>query len=257
MPCGLIHYNLSQAKIEYNPSKAKKLLAEAGYPNGVDMEIALVASTGSQWQKMSEGVQSMVMKSGFRVKLVQMDEAAFYATRKEGKLPMYTNKWSADFNDPDNFYYTFFGEKGTVARSYNNISPEVFKALDKGRAETNFAKRGKLYADLEKKICIDQAAWFPMFSEKHLWVLGPKVKKYRVLEWLVRLSGLRYQRRIVISYDQQSTPGGTENITPGVTSRQLASAGSSLEDKVCTETPGHIHSCPDPIRFPEICASGA
>ena len=182
MPNGLLHYNPNQTKIEYNPVKAKKLLAEAGYPNGVDMEIALVSSTGSQWQKMSEIIQSMVMKSGFRVTLKQMDEAAFYATRKEGKLPMYNNKWSADFNDPDNFFYTFFGAKGTVARSYNAINPDNFAALDKGRAETNFAQRGKLYADLEKKLVIDQAAWLPMFSVKHLYVVQPKVKKF-VIPW--------------------------------------------------------------------------
>ena len=60
-----------------------------------------MASTGSQWLKLDEVVQAMVAKAGFRVKLNQMDEAAFYATRKEGKLPMYTSKWSADFNDPD------------------------------------------------------------------------------------------------------------------------------------------------------------
>lgn len=182
VPTGLIHYNPKQTKIEYNPDKAKKLLAEAGYPNGVDMEIALISAPSSQWQKMSEVVQQMVMKSGFRVKLTQMDEAAFFATRKEGKLPMYTNIWSADFNDPDNFFYTFFGPKGTVARSYNAINPDNFAALDKGRAETDFAKRGKLYNDLEKKIVIDQAAWLPMFSAKHLYVVQPRVKKF-VIPW--------------------------------------------------------------------------
>jgi ABC-type oligopeptide transport system substrate-binding subunit len=124
----------------------------------------------------------MVAKSGFRVKLTQMDEAAFYATRKQGKLPMYTSKWSADFNDPDNFFYTFFGPKGTVARSYNAINPENFAALDKERAETDAKKRGKLYADLEKKIVIDQAAWLPMFSMNHLYVTQPKIKKF-VVPW--------------------------------------------------------------------------
>jgi peptide/nickel transport system substrate-binding protein/oligopeptide transport system substrate-binding protein len=183
MPKGLLYYNPNQAKIEYSPDKAKKLLAEAGYPNGVDMEIAfIVTSTSSQWQKMSEIVQAMVMKAGFRVKLTQMDEAAFYATRKEGKLPMYCNKWSADFNDPDNFFYTFFGPKGTVARSYNAINPDNFAALDQGRAETDAKKRGKLYADLEKKIVIDQAAWLPMFSMNHLYVTQPKIKKF-VVPW--------------------------------------------------------------------------
>jgi peptide/nickel transport system substrate-binding protein/oligopeptide transport system substrate-binding protein len=182
LPVGLIHYNPAQAKLEYSPDKARKLLAEAGYPNGVDMEIALVASTGSQWLKLSEVVQALVAKAGFRVKLNQMDEAAFYATRKQGKLPMYTSKWSADFNDPDNFFYTFFGAKGTVARSFNALVPENFKLLDLGRSQTDFAKRGKLYADLEKKLVIDQAVWLPLFSMKHLYVVQPKVKKF-VVPW--------------------------------------------------------------------------
>lgn len=183
IPSGLIAYNPAMPKIEYNPDQARKLLAEAGYPKGVDMEIALVASTGSQsqWQKMSEIIQAMVQKSGFRVKLVQMDEAAFYATRKEGKLPMYTNKWSADFNDPDNFFYTFFGPKGSVARSFNTPA-ELFPILDKGRSETNPAKRVKLYNDLERRLITDHAAWLPMFSMKHLYVVQPKVKTF-VVPW--------------------------------------------------------------------------
>jgi ABC-type transport system substrate-binding protein len=73
-------------------------------------------------------------------------------------------------------------EKGTVARSYNAINADNFAALDKGRAETDFAKRGKLYADLEKKLVIDQAAWLPLFSVKHLYVVQPKVKKF-VIPW--------------------------------------------------------------------------
>ncbi|MBL3592253.1 MAG: ABC transporter substrate-binding protein [Synergistaceae bacterium] len=182
MPAGLIHYNPGQTVIPYDPARAKALLAEAGYPDGVDLEIALIASASSQWQKMSEVVQAMVAPVGFRVTLVQMDEAAWYATRKEGKLPMYCQKWSADFNDPDNFFYTFFGSKGTVARSFNNISDEVFAALDRGRSELDFAKRGKLYADLEKTIVIDQAAWLPLFSLKHLYVTQPRVKTF-VVPW--------------------------------------------------------------------------
>ena len=182
LPTGLIGYNPALPKIEYNPAKAQQLLKQAGYPGGVDMEIATVAGKGPQWQKMGEILQAMLMKSGFRVKLTPMDEAAFYATRKEGKLPMYSQVWSADFNDPDNFFYTFFGPKGTVARSFNNVDNAVFAALEQGRSETNLVKRAKLYNALEKKIVVDEAAWLPMFSMKHLYVVQPKVKKF-VVPW--------------------------------------------------------------------------
>lgn len=179
IPVGVMHYNPKQAQLQYNPQEARKLLAQAGYPNGVDMEIALVTG-GSKWQKMSEIVQAMVMKAGFRVTLKQMDEAAFYGTRKDGKLPMYTNVWSADFNDPDNFIYTFFGPKGNVVRSFNVQDSSVIPVLDKGRSETNFKKRAKLYNELEKKLVVDDAAWVPLFSVKHLYVVQPKIKKFTV-----------------------------------------------------------------------------
>ena len=182
MPKGLIHHNPDQATIAYDPAKAKALLAEAGHPDGIDLEIALMAGGSSQWQKMSEVLQALMAPAGFRITLLQMDEAAWYGTRKEGKLPMYCQKWSADFNDPDNFFYTFFGSKGTVARSFNNIDEEVFAALDRGRSELDFAKRGKLYADLERQIVIGKAAWVPLFSLKHLYVTQPKVKTF-VIPW--------------------------------------------------------------------------
>ena len=39
------------------------------------------------------------------------------AIRKDGELPSYYNSWSADFNDPDNFLYTFFSKKNIKRNS--------------------------------------------------------------------------------------------------------------------------------------------
>ena len=141
-----------------------------------------MASTGSQWQKMSEIIQAMAAKSGFRITLKQMDEAAFYATRKEGKLPMYTNKWSADFNDPDNFFYTFFSESGTKTRGYNNNDPEVFAGIEKARGMVGQEARCKLYQDLTTRIVGEDAAWVPLFSLDHSYVVQPRVKNF-VVPW--------------------------------------------------------------------------
>lgn len=182
MPRGLVCFNPDQEPLEYNPEKAKQLLAEAGYPNGVDMTIAQVNEWSSKWVDMNEIVQAMVKEAGFNVTIQQMDEAAYYAIRKTGDAPSYTQSWSADFNDPDNFFYTFFAERGTVARSYNNMDPEVFKALDKARTLSDPAERCKLYHELEKVIVHEDAAWVPLFSLDHLYVVQPRVKNF-VVPW--------------------------------------------------------------------------
>ena len=182
MPQGLICYNPDQQPLAYNPEKAKKLLAEAGYPNGVDMTIVQVSGWSSKWVDINEIVQAMAMQAGFNITIKQIDEAAYYATRKTGAVESYTQSWSADFNDPDNFFYTFFAERGTVARSFNNMNTAMFEALDKARMMTNPEERCALYRDLEKVIVHEDAAWVPMFSLDHTYVVQPRVKNF-VVPW--------------------------------------------------------------------------
>jgi peptide/nickel transport system substrate-binding protein/oligopeptide transport system substrate-binding protein len=178
-PKGLLAHNPSLATIPYDPKAAKDLLAKAGLKDGFDMEIAQVTDSPSTL-KINEAVQAMLAEVGIRVKITQMDSASYFATRKEGKLPAYESSWSADYNDPDNFIYTFFSEKNTVARSYNYGNKDVFAKLESARTMTDQAKRMKLYQDLEKTIVQTDAAWIPLFSLDHLFVLQPRVKNFKV-----------------------------------------------------------------------------
>lgn len=178
-PPGLLGYNPDLPKIEYSPEKAKALLAEAGYPNGFDMEIAQVTDSPNTL-KMNEAVQAMLSKVGIKVKITQMDESTYFATRKEGKLPSAHNNWSADYNDPDNFFYTFFSAKNAKARSFNYTNKAVQDDLEKARTMVDQNERIKLYQELEKKIVQDDAAWIPLFALNHLFVVQPRVKNFQV-----------------------------------------------------------------------------
>jgi ABC-type transport system substrate-binding protein len=179
MPTGLLGYNDKLPAIEYNPAKAKELLKEAGYPNGFSMEIAQCTDSPSTL-KMNEAVQAMLSQIGVKVKITQMDSSTYFATRKTGKLPSYESDWSADYNDPDNFMYTFFSKVNTVSRSYNYKNTDVFAKLEQARSMTNQDDRVKLYQSLEKTIVQDDAAWIPLFSLDHLFVVQPRVKNFKV-----------------------------------------------------------------------------
>lgn len=177
LPPGLYGYNSDLPEIKYDPEQAKALLAEAGYSDGFDMEIAQVSDSSSSL-KINEIVQSELAKIGVNVTIKQIDESTFYATRKTGNLPSYYARWSADFNDPDNFIYTFFSAKNTELRSFNYSNKEVQDTLEKARVMTDPEERIALYQQAEKIIVQDDAAWIPLFELEHLFVVQPNVKNF-------------------------------------------------------------------------------
>lgn len=180
MAPGLIGYNPDLPEIKYDPDAAMKLLAEAGYPDGFEMDICMVTNS-PQTLQMNEMVQAMLVKVGIKANVVQMDEASWYGTRAEGKLGSYTTSWSADFNDPDNFLYTFFAPQNTVKRSFNYANEEVSKKVVEARAMTDPKERIEVYRELEKQIIQEDAAWVPLYSKQHIFVVNPRVQNYVVM----------------------------------------------------------------------------
>jgi len=179
MPPGLLGYNSKVAPITFDVAQAKKLLSDAGFPNGFSMDIAMVTDSASSL-KINEAVQSMLANVGIKAKIIQKDSASYYAERAAGKLAMYQADWSADYNDPDNFIYTFFSQKNSPIRSFNYENADVFAKIDEARSMVNQPERLKLYQELEKTIVTDDAAWIPLFSLDHLFVVQPRVKNFKV-----------------------------------------------------------------------------
>lgn len=179
MPPGLAGYNPDAPKIAYDLEKAKELLKEAGYADGFDMVITQVTDNPSSL-RVNEAVQAMLKEVGIRAEIKQMDRATWFATRKQGQLPMYLSDWSADYNDPDNFIYTFFAPKNSVVRSFNYQNAAVAAKLEQARTMTDQNARYKLYQELEEQIVIRDAAWVPLFTLEHLFVVQPRVKNFTV-----------------------------------------------------------------------------
>ncbi len=64
-----------------NPTEAKKLLAEAGFPNGFDTTLEFTRYYGSPWNEAAEAVQSMLNNAGIRAKLVWLERGRYNAQR--------------------------------------------------------------------------------------------------------------------------------------------------------------------------------
>ena len=181
-PHGLIGFNPDQEEIKYDPEAAKTLLAEAGYADGFDMEIAADSSASDTMTMALEIVSDQLAEVGIRAEIKNYDESTWLETRKSGELGSFMSTWSADYNDPDNFIYTFFGnEEKTKIRSINYPDTEVMARVARARTIVNEDERLAEYKALEEKIVHEDAAWVPMFSRLHLFAVSKRVEGFAPL----------------------------------------------------------------------------
>jgi ABC-type transport system substrate-binding protein len=178
-PHALKGFNPELEPIAYDPAGAVTLLAEAGYPEGFKMEVQVNASAGRAVRDLMNIAASMWKKIGVKVTVNVLPESEFMELRTTGAATCYTATWSADFNDPDNFIYTFFGsEDNTRYRSLNYADKDVIKRVQGARAILDEEERLKEYAALEQKIIREDASWIPLFSRTHIYVTGERVDHY-------------------------------------------------------------------------------
>ena len=178
---GLIGFNPDLPEIPYDVDAAKALLAEAGYADGFDMELCYSSDSSQTTKDTLEIVAEMWKAIGVNVSVVEVDEGSFTERRKAGELDAYTNSWSADFNDPDNFIYTFFGTtENTVNRGLNYSNTEAIDRVAAARGIVDEEERIAEYQALEKLIIQDEACWVPLYSKEHLYVVQPRVSGFTV-----------------------------------------------------------------------------
>lgn len=177
MPHGLYGFNPDLEEIPYAPDEAEKLLLEAGYPDGFDLAISVSSASSLSERDMIQAAASMWEKIGVHTEIEVMEESEFMRLRKSGNLSCYSATWTADFNDPDNFFYTFFGNtENTKFRSLNYPKEEVMARVRRARTIVDEDERIKEYRELERTIAQEDAAWIPLYSRQYVYVTSERLK---------------------------------------------------------------------------------
>jgi peptide/nickel transport system substrate-binding protein len=148
-PGALTQQEAEEAGVVYedNVAMAKKLLAQAGYPNGFETEV-IISELATSYRKPMVALQAQVKKAGINMKLKVVDHSSFHGLIRDDASPLvYYACWRPNV---DVFLTRFFHSDSTVVSGK--------------KPDTNFSHYGTVDADGDGTVdsidrLIEQARW--------------------------------------------------------------------------------------------------
>ncbi|MBW6454334.1 MAG: glutathione ABC transporter substrate-binding protein [Trueperaceae bacterium] len=159
---------------EFDPEKARELLAEAGFPDG--FSTTLYSPNGRYLQdiQVSEAIQSQLARVGIDAQIETLEWNAYLAKTnmpaEENEVPFAMLGWGTVTGDADYGHFALFHSTQHVPNGSNRAfyaNPTVDALLDQARTNTDPALRAVLYEEV-MKLLWDDAAWLFLYSETQL-----------------------------------------------------------------------------------------
>jgi peptide/nickel transport system substrate-binding protein len=142
---------------EYDPEKAKRLLAEAGYPDGFETELVSYIQP-TQW---TAAVQGYLQAVGIRARVSQLQVQAVIQRSWAGTTPLYMGSWgSYSINDVSAIMPNFMGRG---ANDDYSRDPDIHRWLEEGGSTNDVEKRLAAYRNVIRR-ATEQAYWLPLFT---------------------------------------------------------------------------------------------
>ncbi len=181
-------FNGDVKRYEYNPEKAKALLAEAGYPNGFDADFWTYEV--GMYRNLADNVVETLRKIGIKSNVKIFDNAVYwdkfdefltptgerYPTKK-GVFDIYVGGWVGGETAHGFLEPLFKADSNSNSTFYNN--PEVNRLLTEFKTKESPAERDEIYKEIQA-IIVEDAPWIFAFHGQINTGVRKHVKGFKV-----------------------------------------------------------------------------
>ena len=176
IPAGIIGHDDTLPEFEYNPERAKELLAEAGYADGIDVRVTV--NTKYQGNvAIATAFQEQAKAAGIRVQVDQVDSAAWSDMKMSGGVDCGISNWYVDYSDPESMLYPMT-KTDTNSSFWHN--EEFDQLMEDGIATTDTAERQEIYAKAEHIMTREDWATTPLYNETKYYLLNPSITGFEI-----------------------------------------------------------------------------
>lgn len=163
----------------YNPEKAKQLLAEAGYPDGLDIQMLI--SDSNIRERNSEMMQAQLKDIGVNMSIEMLEWGSFVEKAGQGDSQVFLLAATVSTGDADDPFSLLLhseqmGDAGNRA-FYSN--PRVDELIEKGRMELEESKRVEIYNELQS-IINEEVPLYPLYYNTQNAGINKKVKGFKL-----------------------------------------------------------------------------
>ncbi len=165
-PPGLPSFSKDVKGYTYDPEKARKLLKEAGFPNGKGLG-KIMLETVSSYKDLCTFIQKQLADLGMDVSLTVHPSSFLRELTAKGETAFFRASWIADYPDAESYFAVLYG-KHPAPPNYTRFRNEQFDDLyQKAINETHEGTKFALYQDMDR-IIIEQAPMVPLYYDEVL-----------------------------------------------------------------------------------------
>ena len=200
LPPSLFGYNNDIEGYDYNPEKAKQLLADAGYPDGFTVTLWHMGSTSRPYfpvpTQIAEAIQADLAAVGITAELFTEDWGTYLQDAEAGKASMIMLGWTGDNGDPDNFLNVLYSQRVCTVGSAGNYgfkkNAQIQDLLDRALMTYDQSERADLYEEANALLVEQCSHVFIAHADQNLaflasvkgYIIHPTSRKFFYPVWI-------------------------------------------------------------------------
>ncbi|MGE8545982.1 ABC transporter substrate-binding protein [Alcaligenes sp. WGS1538] len=159
--------------LEYNPKKAKELLAEAGYPDGFELTLSATNDRYINDAQLTQAVAQYLSRVGIKTQVDTMTRSVYFPKRAKLEMSASLGGWGSETGEASNFLQYWITtrnpELGVGSSNYGRYSnPELDKVYLEAVRTLDDDKRSALLQQAVK-IALDEMPSIPLHFESGVW----------------------------------------------------------------------------------------